>query len=131
MARARHLGDLGESYRLRQDVVGLIADRLPITLELVVMSMLIAIAIAIPLGIAQAHRRDSLFDYVGSLFALVGLSLAGVLRRDAGRPDLRRVAPLAAGVRLGRRHPRPVRHLLLPACALALGTIALTSRMTR
>ena len=39
-------GDLGQSYRLRQDVAGLIADRLVITLELVVLSMVIAVASA-------------------------------------------------------------------------------------
>ena len=67
-------GDLGDSYRLRQDVVGLIAQRLPITLELIVLSMLIAVAVAIPLGVIQAHRRDSPVDYGGSLLALIGLS---------------------------------------------------------
>ena len=40
-------GDLGESYRLRQDVVSLIADRLPLTLQLVGLAMLIAVAVAI------------------------------------------------------------------------------------
>jgi peptide/nickel transport system permease protein len=123
--------DLGESYRLRQDVVGLIADRLPITLQLVAMSMVIAIAIAIPLGIFQARRRDSLFDYVGSPFALVGLSIPVYFAAMLG------VLIFAVGLHWlpafgsGDDPLDRVRHLLLPACALALGTIALTSRMTR
>ena len=123
--------DLGESYRLRQDVVGLIAERLPITLQLVVMSMVISIAIAIPLGIAQARRRDSLLDYVGSLGALVGLSIPVYFAAMLG--------VLIFGVWLhwlpafgsGDDPLDRIRHLLLPAGALALGTIALTSRMTR
>ncbi len=123
--------DLGESYRLRQDVVGLIADRLPITLQLVVMSMVISIVIAIPLGIAQARRRDSLLDYVGSLGALVGLSIPVYFAAMLG--------VLIFGVWLhwlpafgsGDDPLDRIRHLLLPAGALALGTIALTSRMTR
>jgi peptide/nickel transport system permease protein len=123
--------DLGESYRLRQDVVGLIADRLPITLQLVAMSMVISIAIAIPLGIAQARRRDSVFDYVGSLVALVGLSIpvyfAAMLGVLIFAVWLRWLPAFGSGDDPLDR----LRHLLLPACALALGTIALTSRMTR
>ena len=123
--------DLGESYRLRQDVVGLIADRLPITLQLVAMSMLISIAIAIPLGIAQARRRDSLFDYVGSLVALVGLSIpvyfAAMLGVLIFAVWLRWLPAFGSGDDVLDRF----KHLLLPAFALALGTIALTSRMTR
>ena len=75
--------DLGESYRLRQDVVGLIADRLPITLELVAMATIIAIAVAIPLGIAQARRRElavRLRRLASSRSS--GCQLPGVLHRD-------------------------------------------------
>jgi peptide/nickel transport system permease protein len=124
-------GDLGESYRLRQDVVGLIVDRLPITLELVGLSMVIAISIAIPLGILQARRRDSLTDYLGSLFALVGLSIPVYFAAMVG------VLVFAVWLRWlpafgsGDDPIDRLRHLILPACALALGTIALTSRMTR
>jgi peptide/nickel transport system permease protein len=124
-------GDLGESYRLRQDVVDLIAQRLPITLELVAMSMVIALAIALPLGILQAKKRDSWFDYLGSLFALVGLSMpvyfAAMLGVLVFAVWLRWLPAFGSGDDMLDRF----RHLLLPACALALGTIALTSRMTR
>ena len=124
-------GDLGESYRLRQDVVGLITERLPITLELVALSMLMALAIALPLGILQAKKRDSLFDYLGSLFALIGLSIpvyfAAMLGVLVFAVWLRWLPAFGSGEDVLDRF----RHLLLPAAALALGTIALTSRMTR
>ena len=124
-------GDLGESYRLRQDVVGLIGDRLPITLELIALSMVIAVGIAIPLGIIQARKRDSLIDYVGSLFALVGLSIpvyfAAMLGVLIFAVWLKWLPAFGSGDDIFDRF----RHLLLPAIALALGTIALTSRMTR
>lgn len=124
-------GDLGESYRLRQDVVGLITERLPITLELIALSMFIALAIALPLGILQAKKRDSLFDYVGSLFALIGLSIpvyfAAMLGVLVFAVWLRWLPAFGSGEDVLDRF----RHLLLPAGALALGTIALTSRMTR
>jgi len=124
-------GDLGESYRLRQDVVGLIAGRLPITLELIALAILIAVAVAIPLGVLQAHRRESAVDYLGSLVALVGLSspvyftaIVGVLVFAVWLDWL---PPFGAG----KDAVDQLRHLILPSTALALGTIALTSRMTR
>ncbi len=124
-------GDLGESYRLRQDVLSLIADRLPVTLQLVGLAMLIAVAVAIPLGVIQAHRRNSVIDYAGSLLALIGLSspvyfsaIIGVLVFAVGLGWL----PAFGS---GSDPLDQLRHLILPAVALALGTIALTSRMTR
>lgn len=124
-------GDLGESYRLRQDVVSLIAQRLPLTLQLVGLSMLIAIVVAIPLGVVQAVKRNSAIDYAGSLLALIGLSspvyftaIIGVLIFAVGLGWL----PAFGS---GTDPLDQLRHLILPAVALALGTIALTSRMTR
>lgn len=124
-------GDLGESYRLRQDVVGLVADRLPITLELIALSMVIAVGIGIPLGIVQAHRRDSLVDYVGSLFALVGLSIPVYFAAMVGVLVFAVWLKWLPAFGSGDDPFDRLRHLLLPAIALALGTIALTSRMTR
>jgi peptide/nickel transport system permease protein len=124
-------GDLGDSFRLRQDVVGLIAGRLPLTIELIVLAILIAVVVAIPLGVIQAHRRDSRTDYVGSLVALIGLSppvyftaIVGVLVFAVWLDWL---PPFGAG----KGFLDQLYHLILPSTALALGTIALTSRMTR
>jgi peptide/nickel transport system permease protein len=93
--------------------------------------MLIALAIALPLGILQAKKRDSLFDYLGSLFALIGLSIpvyfAAMLGVLVFAVWLRWLPAFGSGEDVLDRF----RHLLLPAAALALGTIALTSRMTR
>ncbi len=125
-------GDFGQSFRLRQDVSDLLAERLPITIQLVALSMVIAVVIAIPLGILQARRRDSLTDYAGSLFALVGLSIpvyfAAMLGVLIFAVWLRWLPAFGSGEEeiLDR-----LRHLVLPAVSLALGTIALTSRMTR
>jgi peptide/nickel transport system permease protein len=93
--------------------------------------MLMALAIALPLGILQAKKRDSLFDYLGSLFALIGLSIpvyfAAMLGVLVFAVWLRWLPAFGSGEDVLDRF----RHLLLPAAALALGTIALTSRMTR
>jgi peptide/nickel transport system permease protein len=124
-------GDFGQSFRLRQDVTGLLVERVPITLQLVALSMVVAVSIAIPLGIIQARKRDSATDYIGSLAALVGLSIPVYFAAMVG------VLIFAVWLRWlpafgsGEDGLDRLRHLIMPACALALGTIALTSRMTR
>ena len=57
-------GDLGYSYKNNQGVTALILNRLPKTLVLVGSSTILALIIAIPLGMAQAVRRNQAFDYV-------------------------------------------------------------------
>jgi peptide/nickel transport system permease protein len=67
-------GDLGESLRMQQPVRTLIADKLPVTLELASIAIVIALAIGIPAGIVSAVRRGTGWDYAENLFALWGLS---------------------------------------------------------
>jgi len=124
-------GDLGDSYRLRQDVVDLIGGRLPLTLELVGLAILITIVVAIPLGVIQAHRRDSGIDYAGSLLALIGLSSPVYFTAIVGVLVFAVWLGWLPAFGAGRGFLDQFYHLILPACALALGTIALTSRMTR
>ena len=52
-------GDFGISYRNQQDVMPLIAERFPATLELVLVATIVALAIGIPLGVYAAIRKDS------------------------------------------------------------------------
>jgi len=67
-------GDLGESLRIQQPVLGLIREKLPVTLELAAMAMLIALTIGIPAGIVSAVGKDSVWDYAANVIALWGLS---------------------------------------------------------
>jgi peptide/nickel transport system permease protein len=67
-------GDLGESLRIQQPVLGLILQKLPVTLELAAMAMLIALAIGIPAGIVSAVGKDTAWDYAANVIALWGLS---------------------------------------------------------
>jgi peptide/nickel transport system permease protein len=124
-------GDLGDSYRLRQDVLDLIGNRLPLTLQLIGLAILIAIAVAIPLGVIQAHRRNSAVDYGGSLFALIGLSSPVYFTAIVGVLVFAVWLGWLPAFGSGQGPLDQFRHLVLPAVALALGTIALTSRMTR
>ncbi|APO78647.1 glutathione ABC transporter permease protein GsiC (plasmid) [Rhizobium etli 8C-3] len=68
-------GDLGISLRTNQPVVELVAEKLPLTIQLAIMSMLFAFAIGVPMGILAAIKKNTAFDYVANLFALSGLSI--------------------------------------------------------
>ena len=67
-------GDLGESLRIQKPVTDLILEKLPVTIQLAVMAMLIALVIGISAGIASAVLKDSAWDYAANVFALWGLS---------------------------------------------------------
>jgi peptide/nickel transport system permease protein len=68
-------GDLGFSTRTGADVSDVIVDRLPVTLELALLSLLVAVLIGIPAGILAALRRGSWIDNVSNGFGLLGLSI--------------------------------------------------------
>ena len=67
-------GDLGESLRMQRPVTALIAEKLPVTLELAFIAIVIAVAIGIPAGIVSAIYRNRWPDYVANAVALWGLS---------------------------------------------------------
>jgi peptide/nickel transport system permease protein len=67
-------GDLGESVRIQRPVVDLILEKLPVTLQLATMAMLIALVIGVTAGIVSAVKRDTWIDYAANVFALWGLS---------------------------------------------------------
>ena len=67
-------GDLGRSFRQRQDVRQMILNRLPITLKLASYSFALSLLIAVPLGIIAAVKRGSWIDVGATLFALVGVA---------------------------------------------------------
>lgn len=68
-------GDFGLSVRSGQPVLSEILSRFPLTLELALLAMIIALAIGLPIGIIAAVQRDSILDLAGRMFALVGLAL--------------------------------------------------------
>ena len=68
-------GDLGISLRTNEPVTRLIADKLPVTIQLAVISMIFAFAIGIPMGILSAVKKGTMLDYVANVVALSGLSI--------------------------------------------------------
>lgn len=67
-------GDLGESLRIQQPVTDLILQKLPVTLQLATMAMIIALVIGITAGIVSAVLKDTVWDYAANVVALWGLS---------------------------------------------------------
>jgi peptide/nickel transport system permease protein len=67
-------GDLGESVRIQKPVMELILEKLPVTLQLAAMALVIALSIGIIAGIVSAVKKDTVWDYAANIVALWGLS---------------------------------------------------------
>ncbi len=124
-------GDLGESFKMKQSVSVMIGERLPLTLQLVFMSIVLTLAMAVPLGILAAMRKQTWVDYLSSLFALAGMSspvfFTGVLLVLLFSFQLNWLPAFGAG----KGFVDNLTHLLLPSFALAVNMIALIMRITR
>ena len=67
-------GDLGESMRIHVPVRDLILQKLPVTMQLALMAMVIALGIGVTAGVVSAVKRDTAWDYAANAFALWGIS---------------------------------------------------------
>jgi peptide/nickel transport system permease protein len=119
-------GDLGNSFRTGQPVTTMIAERIPATAELAIAAMIVAILIAIPLGVVAAVWRGTPIDFGAMTFALAGVSIPNFW-----------LGPLLAIVFAVQLGWLPVSgrgtlaHLVLPAISLGLALAAILARMTR
>ena len=68
-------GDFGRSYWTRQPIIDEVARRLPVTLELAALTVVISVVIGVVIGIVSAVRQDSVSDYVGRTLAILALSV--------------------------------------------------------
>jgi peptide/nickel transport system permease protein len=119
-------GDLGRSFRTDQPVKDLILQRYPATIELALVAMVIAVCIAIPLGVMAGKNRGTLIDNGLSVVALVGISLPSFV-----------IGPMLVylfAVKLGWLAPsgRFVwSDIILPAFTLGAALSAILTRMVR
>src|SRR6266480_3435975 len=67
-------GNLGESMRIKQPVLDLILQKLPVTMQLAAMAIIIAVLIGVTAGVVSAVKKDTIWDYGANVFALWGLS---------------------------------------------------------
>lgn len=70
-------GDFGDSFYHRRPVIDVITERLPATIELSLVALVIALATAIPLGVLAAIKKNSILDRLSTVGALLGVSLPG------------------------------------------------------
>jgi peptide/nickel transport system permease protein len=119
-------GDLGVSFRSREPVAREILSRFPATLLLSAGALLVAILVAVPLGILSAMRQHSALDHLGAFLAMLGLSMPNFWLG----PLLILVFSIQAGL-LPVAGCGSARHLVLPALTLGTGMAALLMRMLR
>jgi len=119
-------GDLGRSFRTERPVLDLILERYPATIELAVAALLIAVAIAVPLGVLAGKNRGTLTDNAASVFALLGISLPSFV-----------IGPMLVyvfAVKLGWLSPSgrfDWSDIILPAVTLGAALSAILTRMVR
>ncbi len=70
-------GDFGQSFYHRRPVTDVIVERLPATIELSLVALIVALGTAIPLGVLAAIRKNSIFDRMATIGSLLGVSLPG------------------------------------------------------
>jgi ABC-type dipeptide/oligopeptide/nickel transport system permease component len=119
-------GDLGTSLRTQQPVTDQIAERIPATAELAGAAMLVAVLLAVPLGVIAAVWRGTWVDQSAMALALTGISVPGFW--------LGPLLALVFAVELGWLPVSgrgTVAHLILPAVTLGTALAAILARMTR
>jgi len=137
-------GDWGTSILSGRPVLKDVMIRLPVTLELIVLSMAVALLIAIPAGIIGAVRQNTWADYTATSVAMIGVSIPeffiGVLLLLAFSVGLGGLLPSSGWVYLPGTCPTMlcgvsvwgnVQHVLMPAFALGVGRAALLTRLLR
>ena len=148
------MGDFGTSYYTKTPVIKEIMERFPATIELAVVAILLASLFGIFIGVISAVKKNSVFDNFGMMLALVGVSMPifwlGILLiiLFSGSlhwlPSTGRIDPLLQPVRITgfylidslfsgnvNAFIDAFRHLILPASALAMYSMAIITRMTR
>ncbi|MDM8527087.1 ABC transporter permease [Anaerolineales bacterium HSG24] len=137
-------GDLGMALKLRGRTVNeLVAESFPISLQLGIVSMIIALIIGVPLGVIAALRQNSWVDYSGSFVAVLGLSIPNMVLG----PLLIWIFPLTLGMLAisgwGAKPPFFLgvfpnvfdwefwKHAILPAITLGTAVSASIARLTR
>jgi peptide/nickel transport system permease protein len=127
-------GDLGTSFYFRVPVADLLGERFGPTVSLAALTLMVAVAVGVPLGVAAAHWRGGSLDRTLMGFAVIGFSapsfvvsyaLIYVFAVKLGWFPVQGYAPLSSGVGAW------FSHLFLPVLSLAPIYIAIIGRMTR
>lgn len=127
-------GDFGSSIRTRLPIGAMLAEKLPVTIELASLSMLLALLIGVPFGVLAALRPGSPLDYGASVFSLAGLSIPnfwlGIMLILLFSVHLGWL-PAGGYVPFVSDPAANLRAMAMPAFVLGMGTAAIIMRHTR
>jgi len=127
-------GDLGESFFFKKTVAALVGERIEPTLSLAFFTIMIAVLVAVPLGVLAAHRQDTWIDRLVMGFSVLGVSLQefviGYLLIYVFAIWLNWL-PVQGYQRIGEGVLGWAQRLILPSMTLSVIYIALIARMTR
>jgi peptide/nickel transport system permease protein len=127
-------GDLGQSFYYRTSVTALIGQRLEPTLALAALTLIISVAVAVPLGVLAAWRHGGWLDRALMAFSVAGFSipvfviaylLIWLVSLKLGW------LPVQGYVRFSENFPLFLKHLILPSVTLSFIYVALIARVTR
>jgi peptide/nickel transport system permease protein len=127
-------GEFGRSLRTGEPVLGLILQKLPVTIQLATAAMIVALAIGLPAGIIAAIRKGTMVDYTASAVALSGLSIPnfwlGIVMILVFAVELRWL-PASGYVPFFSDPLGALETLAMPAIVLGTGLAAFIMRHTR
>ncbi|MFA7138912.1 MAG: ABC transporter permease [Bacteroidales bacterium] len=119
-------GDMGRSYITNNTVVSEIISRLPVTLKLAVLSIGLAVIIAIPIGIICGVKPNTLMDGLSMIFTLIGVSM------PAFWLSLIMILIFSVSLKwLPAGGSDTMKHFILPAVTLSFGSMAIIARTMR
>ena len=127
-------GDFGESLWFKSSVMTELGGRIPVTVELAVLATLLAVVVAVPLGIVSAIKPDSPLDYGSRIFTLIGIAVPNFLVAVMMILFLLKIfnwLPSLGYVNLWEDPVQNLSQMIFPALALALYEMAFIARVTR
>ncbi|MEA2526946.1 MAG: peptide/nickel transport system permease protein [Thermomicrobiales bacterium] len=118
--------DFGESYRFNEPAMGMVIDRLPLSLRLSTAAFVVALVLAIPLAVASAVWRNTVIDYVASFLSFVGFAMPafwlGAMAIILFSVQLKWLPTSGAG---------DLKHYILPTATLATWPLGQFTRLLR
>ncbi len=127
-------GDLGNSLLSQRPIAEIFTSALPITIELIILGLLIAVVIGIPLGVISAVRRNSASDYASRVGGLIGISIPGFWLATLLLIFFSRVFHWVPPLQYVSFFDDPWKNLqefFMPAIAISVFTLAIVMRMVR
>ena len=127
-------GDFGDSYWFKASVMSELGDRMPRTLELAVLAIILSVIFSVPLGVISAIKPDSWLDFGARTFTIVGIAIPNFLMAVLMIISLLAIfnwLPPLGYVELWDNPVKNLQQMIFPAIALAIYDMAFIARVTR